>query len=130
VPAVKAAAGCVDIGPPAAGNEADRRVIRQAPPATTVQLAQQLDGGEHGLTVGVRSKLQRGEHARGEVPGLAVAVAELFEMGVLERALDLLGELERELQLLRVARSQIGAPAGRGAWGQGAPRARAPGLSG
>ncbi|HEV7806372.1 MAG TPA: hypothetical protein VGO80_11165 [Solirubrobacteraceae bacterium] len=82
VVAVDRAVRTVDVGAPAARHEPDRRVVRHPPHTATVEIAQDLDGLEQLLAVGVRAQPQRCEDARGELAGGAVAVAELLQVRV------------------------------------------------
>jgi len=61
--AVDPAAGQPDVGPPAPRNERNRRVVRDAPRATAVEIAQDLDGLEQLLAIGIRTQSQPLENA-------------------------------------------------------------------
>src|SRR5450755_3377826 len=99
--AIDPAARHPDVGAPAPRHEPDRRIVRDTPRATAVELPQHLDGLEQLLAFRIGAKTERLKDARREVAGGAVTLAELLQMTVLERAFDLGGELERALQLLR-----------------------------
>ena len=62
--AVDPATGQSDVGPPATRNEPDGRVVRDAPRAAAVEVAQDVDGLEQLLAVGIRAKAQGLEDAR------------------------------------------------------------------
>lgn len=64
VMAIDPAAGLPDVGAPAPRHEPDRRIVRDTPRATAVELAQDLDGLEQLLAVRIGAKTQRLEDAR------------------------------------------------------------------
>jgi len=74
VMAVDRAVRQVDVRPPAARHEPDRRVVGDTPYAAAVEIAQDLDGLEQLLALGVSAQLQGREHTWCEVAGGAVGL--------------------------------------------------------
>jgi hypothetical protein len=62
--AINRAIRAVHVRAPAARHERDRCVVRDAPHAAAVEIAQHLDGLEQLLSVGIGAQLQRRKDAR------------------------------------------------------------------
>src|SRR5450755_3705158 len=90
-----------DVGSPATGHEPDWRGIGHLASAAAIEVAEHVDGGEQLCAVRVGAQTQRRQDARGELARGVVALAELLDVVVLQRPLDLGGEVKCELELLR-----------------------------
>lgn len=90
-----------DVGSPATRYEPEWRVVGHLAGAAAVEVAEHVDGGEQLFAVWVGAQAHRRQDARGELARGVVALAELLDVVVLQRALDLRGEVECELELLR-----------------------------
>lgn len=75
------------------------RAIGHAARAATVEVAQQLDGLKQRLAVGVGAQVQNGQRMGCELARGVVALADLGEVSVSQRASDLRGQPKRLFEL-------------------------------
>ena len=99
--AVDPAAGRQHVRPPGARDEIDWGGRGHLPGAAGVEFTEQLDGLQQPLAARPVAQPQRSERVGHELTRGVVAVVELVKVRVALRQADLLGQLERLLQLLR-----------------------------